>query len=117
MTLPLDICHSALTILDAHQAQDIEQLDVRSLTDITEYLIVCSATSTRHAAALRDKVVVEMKRQDHPPLCVDGQADSGWILIDLVDVIIHIMTPETRAHYALEKLWSTTPTARQSESS
>ena len=101
--------------LEENKANDIRELDVTGLTDITDRIIICSALSTRHLDALRDKVVVAAKAAGEKPLGVDGESESGWVLIDLQDVIVHIMLPETRDFYSLEKLWSMTETARKTE--
>lgn len=101
--------------LEDNKANDIQELDVTSLTDITDYLIICSALSTRHVDALKDKVVEAVKAAGERPLSVDGESDSGWVLIDLQDIIVHIMLPETRDFYSLEKLWSMAKSARKTK--
>lgn len=101
--------------LEDNKANDIQVLDVTALTDMTDRLIICSAISARHVDALRDKIVVTVKAEGHRPSCIDGESESGWILIDLQDVIVHIMLPETRDFYSLEKLWAMTETARKTE--
>lgn len=101
--------------LEDNKASEIQVLDVTTLTDMTDQLIICSAISARHVDALRDKVVVAVKAAGERPLCIDGDSDSGWVLIDLQDIIVHIMLPETRDFYSLEKLWAMTETARKTE--
>jgi len=102
--------------LEENKANDIRTMDVTSLTDITDRIVICSALSTRHLDALRDKVVVAAKAVGEKPLSIDGKSESGWVLIDLQDVIVHILLPETRHFYSLEKLWSLTESARKAES-
>ena len=102
--------------LENNKANDVQVLDVTALTDITDCLVICSAISVRHIDALRDKIVTAAKASGQKPLCIDGNSESGWVLIDLQDVIVHIMLPETRAFYSLEKLWSIAESARKSES-
>lgn len=109
------LTHLVIHTLDDNKANDIQELDITGLTDIADRMVICSALSSRHIDALRDKVVVAVKSEGQRPLGVDGDSASGWVLIDLQDVIVHIMLPETREFYSLEKLWSMAETARQSE--
>lgn len=85
---------------------DIRVIDVRGLTSITDRMVIASGTSTRHIKALAENVVLEAKRHGFAALGVEGEDTTGWILVDLSDVVVHIMMPETREFYALEKLWS-----------
>jgi len=85
---------------------DIRVIDVRGLTSITDRMVIVSGTSTRHIKALAENVVLEAKRHGFAALGVEGEDSTGWILVDLSDVVVHIMMPETRDFYALEKLWS-----------
>jgi ribosome-associated protein len=85
---------------------DISVIDVRGLTAITDRMIIASGTSSRHIKALADNVVLKAKENGFTALGVEGESDAGWILVDLVDVVVHIMMPDTREFYALEKLWS-----------
>jgi ribosome-associated protein len=93
-------------ILDDNKGIDIKVLDVRKLTSITDYMVICSGTSTRHVKALADHVIVKAKAQHAMPLSVEGQQTCEWILVDLIDVVVHIMLPAAREFYNLEKLWS-----------
>lgn len=85
---------------------DIRVIDVRGLTSITDRMVIVSGTSTRHIKALAENVVLEAKQHGFAALGVEGEDSTGWILVDLSDVVVHIMMPETRDFYALEKLWS-----------
>lgn len=95
----------ALAALDDLKAKDVEVMDVRTLTSITDYMIVASGTSNRHVKALADSVVEKSKLAGHRPLSVEGEREAEWILVDLADVVVHIMLPATRDFYQLEKLW------------
>src|SRR3569623_2327143 len=95
----------ALAALDDLKAKDVEVMDVRTLTSITDYMLVASGTSNRHVKALADSVVEKSKQAGHRPLRVEGEREAEWILEDLADVVVHIMLPTTRDFYQLEKLW------------
>lgn len=99
----LDIVLAALGDL---KGVDIKVIDVRGLTSITDRMVIASGTSSRHIKALAENVVLETKQRGFPALGVEGEDGAGWILVDLADVVVHIMMPETREFYALEKLWS-----------
>lgn len=94
-----------ITQLEEMKAQDIVSLDVRKLTDVTDVMVVCSATSSRHAKSIADFLVSQAKAQNIPPIGVEGEEFAEWILVDLGDVIVHIMLPSAREFYSLEKLW------------
>jgi ribosome-associated protein len=95
-----------LDALDALKGNDIEVLDVAQLTDMTDLMIVVSGTSNRHVKALANSVVSDVKAQGLLPVGVEGEETGEWVLVDLGDILIHIMLPETREFYAIEKLWS-----------
>jgi ribosome-associated protein len=94
-----------MTALENHKAIDAMIFDVREMTTVTDYMIVCSGTSTRHVKALSEYVVAAAKAHNKPPLGVEGARECEWILVDLIDVVVHIMLPQTREFYSLEKLW------------
>jgi ribosome-associated protein len=95
-----------LAALDDLKGVDIKVIDVRDLTSITDRMVIVSGTSSRHIKALADNVVLETKQNGFPALGVEGENGSEWVLVDLADVVVHIMMPEIREFYALEKLWS-----------
>ncbi|PMR76932.1 ribosome silencing factor [Billgrantia endophytica] len=95
--------------LEDLKARDVAILDVSRLTSVTDLMILASGTSTRHVAALANHVVEQAKAQGLRPLGVEGQADSDWVLVDLGDIVVHVMLPETRQLYDLERLWADLP--------
>ena len=96
-----DITQAALENL---KALDIVRLDVRKLTSVTNTLFICSGTSDRHCQSIADNVVEAAKKQGYLPL--GEEREGGWILIDLGEVVVHIMLREIREFYNLEKLWA-----------
>jgi ribosome-associated protein len=95
-----------LNALEDMKAVDVRVLDVRDQTSITDLMVIASGTSTRHIKSIADHVAQEAKDAGVSVPGVEGDKGSEWILIDLIDVVVHVMLPETRAFYALEKLWS-----------
>ncbi|CNG97254.1 iojap protein [Yersinia aldovae] len=92
--------------LDDLKGQDITTLDVQGKSSITDYMIICTGTSTRHVMALADNLVQESRLAGMIPLGVEGQGVSDWVVVDLGEVIVHVMQEESRRMYELEKLWS-----------
>ena len=100
------LLQTTLAALEDMKAVDIRVIDVRGQTSITDIMIVASGTSTRHVKAIADNVELQAKKIGVQALGVEGDKGSEWILVDLVDVVVHVMMPEVREFYALEKLWS-----------
>lgn len=99
----------ALDALEELKARDITQLDVSSLTEVTDLMLIASGTSTRHVAALAQNLVEKAKAAGLQPLGVEGGDNADWVLVDLGDIVVHIMLPEARTLYDLERLWSDLP--------
>ena len=95
----------AVDALEALKAVDIAVLDVSGRASFTDYMIFASGTSTRHVASIADAIVEKAKQSTTPPMGIEGEDTSEWILVDLGDVIVHIMLPDVRDYYELEKLW------------
>lgn len=96
----------ALTALDDMKAENVVLLDVRPIASFTDYMIFASGNSTRHVSAIADSVVEAAKKRGQPALGVEGEDVGEWVLVDLGDAIVHIMLPDVRDYYELEKLWS-----------
>ncbi len=92
--------------LEDLKARDIRVFDVRELTTVADYLLIASGTSDRHVRSLSEKIIRQFKEAGEPPLGIEGQDAGEWILIDLHDVIVHVMQPRTREFYKLEDLWA-----------
>ncbi len=106
---------AAMTALDDIKAKDVICLDVKPLTSMADYMIVASGTSTRHVKAVADRVQDDIRKLGVKPVGVEGAQASEWILVDLNDVIVHVMTPDTRRFYDLEKLWSMSPVGKSQQ--
>jgi len=92
--------------LDDLKGNDVLAIDVMGKTSIADIMVIATGTSIRHVKALADEVRVRCKAANHAPLGIEGDGQSDWVLVDLGDVIVHIMTDEKREFYALEKLWA-----------
>jgi len=91
--------------LDGAKGREITTLDVRGISDVTDYMIIVSGTSGRHVSSMADRVAEDLRKQGQRPLGIEGQDIGDWVLLDYGDVLVHIMKPETRDFYNLEKLW------------
>jgi ribosome-associated protein len=94
------------------KALEVKVLDVRGLTDIADTMVIASGTSDRHVRSVAQRVVERTKEAGFRPHGIEGQKDSDWVLIDLHDMIVHVMLPRVREFYGLEKLWDMTITKR-----
>jgi ribosome-associated protein len=94
------------------KALEVKVLDVRGLTDIADFMVIASGTSDRHVRSMAQRVVEKTKEAGFRPHGVEGQQDSDWVLIDLSEIIVHVMLPRVREFYGLEKLWDMTATKR-----
>jgi len=95
-----------LRALEDMKGVDVRVIDVRDLTSITDRMVIVSGTSTRHVKALAEHVALQAKQHGYKPLGIEGENAAEWVLVDLVDVVVHVMLPSIRDFYALEKLWS-----------
>ncbi|MDP8566869.1 ribosome silencing factor [Methylophilus aquaticus] len=104
-----------LAVIDALEdikAFDITVMDVRKMTSVTNYMIVASGNSTRQCKAIADNVREKLKEKGVEARGVEGGKEGEWVLVDLEDIVVHVMVPTTRAYYNLEQLWSESQTRR-----
>ncbi len=94
-----------LDALSGMKALEVKVLDVRGLTDIADTMIIASGTSDRHVRSIAQRVVEKIKESGQRPHGVEGLKDGDWVLIDLHEMIVHVMLPRVREFYGLEKLW------------
>jgi ribosome-associated protein len=94
-----------LAALADMKAVDVRAIDVRGYTDITDTMVVASGTSDRHVKSIADRVLQRCKEAGFRPFGMEGERDGEWVLVDLQDVVLHVMLPRIRQFYALEKLW------------
>ncbi|MEP6483799.1 MAG: ribosome silencing factor [Rudaea sp.] len=95
-----------IAALEDLKAKDVREIDVRGKTSIADLLVIASGTSTRHVKSLADEVVKCVKKAGMMPLGVEGQREAEWVLVDLGDIIVHVMLPRIREFYGLERLWT-----------
>lgn len=98
-----------INALENGKAQDISIIDVKDRTSVTDYMVLASGTSNRHVRSVADTVVKEVKEKGVPKASVEGADASDWILVDLGDVVVHVMTSASREFYDLERLWRDAP--------
>ena len=116
MAMPIEdlltVISSALTDM---KGKDIVQLDVRGLSNVTDYLVIATGPSNRHVKSLADEVSFTAKQNGVLPLGIEGEMSGDWVLSDLGDVVVHVMQAEAREFYDLERLWN--PALKQDLSS
>jgi ribosome-associated protein len=105
--LPLaDIRQWITQELDDAKAEGIQELDIRGLTEIADWMIVASGTSSRHVLALASRLRTAAAKQGFKPIGVEGENNGEWVLLDFDDLIVHLMLPATRSFYDIEGLWN-----------
>lgn len=102
---PEDLRDLAISTLDDMKGIDVVTIDVRTLTSITDYMIICTGRSTRHVKALASEVAAKAKEKKAAIVRMEGEQESEWVLVDLGDVVVHVMLTATRSFYSLEDLW------------
>jgi ribosome-associated protein len=112
---PKQLVTLATTALDDGKAVDIKVLDVRKLTSMTDYMVIATGRSSRQVKALAGHVADAARAIKQKPLGIEGEEASEWVLVDLGDVIVHVMQAETRDFYQIEKLWEPPPRTRKTK--
>ena len=105
-----------ITALEDFKAIDIQSVDVSEQNPLTELFVIASGSSTRHVKSMAENLIMRAKAAGCAPLGVEGQAQADWVLVDLNDVIVHLMLPQARAFYNLEKLWQVSSEQRSNAS-
>lgn len=103
---PRELRDLVVDAITDRRGRDVVVLDVAGLTDVTDYMVLVTGTSRRHVRALVDAVQDAAKRRSAQILGVEGTETGEWVLVDLADVVVHVMQTDTRAFYDLERLWS-----------
>ena len=98
-----------LTSLNDGKAIDIDLYDVKKLTSMSDYILIASGRSRRQVSALAEKLIQTVKENKYETLGIEGKTEGEWVLVDLGDIIVHIMHPRSREYYQLEKLWGNKP--------
>lgn len=103
-----------LNALEDLKGQDITCIDVSDQTEITDFMVIATGTSNRHVKSLVERVAEAAAARNEKPLGIEGMEQGEWVLIDLADVVVHVMLPDVRNFYDLERLWTLGPRARKS---
>jgi ribosome-associated protein len=105
-----------VTALEDFKAIDVQLIDVSGQNPLTELFVIASGSSSRHVKSMADNLIIKAKSAGCQPLGVEGQRNAEWVLVDLNDVIVHLMLPQTRAFYNIEKLWDASSDQRNNAS-
>ncbi len=106
-----------LSSLEDFKALDIQEIDVSAKNSLTDLFVLASGNSSRHVRSMAENLVMKAKAAGHQPLGIEGEKEGEWVLVDLNDIIVHLMQPQTRAFYNLEKLWEAGSNRRSSAAS
>lgn len=100
--------------LEDFKAIDIQVIDVSRQNPLTDLFVIATGSSSRHVKSMAENLLVRVKSAGYQPLGVEGEKHADWVLVDLNDIIVHLMQPKTRAFYNLEKLWEASTSRRSS---
>ena len=100
-----ELARRIAVIADAKHGGDLVALDVRELVGYTDFLVICTARNTRQAKAIQDEVRQQLKQEGRLPARIEGEQEAKWVLLDYLDCVLHVFTPELRDRYRLENLW------------
>jgi ribosome-associated protein len=103
---PEQLAKAAIDIASDKKASDVLLLDIQGLTTIADYFVICSGNNSRQIQAIADTLVEDLRKQGAKLFYREGVADTGWVLLDFGDIIIHVFGPKEREYYRLERLWS-----------
>lgn len=103
------LARDILAVLDENKAEDLRCFDVRGKSTVTDFNVIATALAAPHVRALVSSVRSEMAKKGVPSYRQSGEPESGWIVLDFIDVIVHVFTHEARAYYDLEELWKDSP--------
>lgn len=101
-----ELQHLAIEALNDLKALDLVTFDVRKITTLADTMLICSGRSTRHVKSLAENVVKQAKAAELKHIKMEGQREGEWVIVDLADVIVHVMLPTSREFYKLEDLWA-----------
>ena len=104
-----ELIHEVVDVIEGKKATNIVALDMRELTSLADYYVLCDGSSIRQINAIVDELMKDLKKSGSWPACAEGSPESGWMLIDFGSVVVHVFSPEQRAYYQLEELWHEAP--------
>ncbi len=107
---PNEQAHEIADIISDKKGSDILVLDTHTVSSVADFFVIATVDSERQARAVIDEIEKRMKERQIRPLGIDGEAGSGWVLMDYGDVLVHLFDPGTRDYYQLEELWNEAPT-------
>ena len=94
-----------ITAIEDLKGENIVEIDVMGKTSVTDLMVIVSGTSNRHVKAIANNIISDAKKAGHQPMGVEGETQAEWVLVDLGDIVVHVMQPHVREFYDLEKLW------------